>query len=361
MYGYSEDGMKKKVTIQDIADALGISRNTVSKAINNSDGIADATREMILQKAAEMGYKQFSYIKLVNAPQPAPSFPSSADGGPTEIALFSTIFLPNSHFASLMLDKLQRDLSMLGYTLNNHRVTPEDRETMALPITFRRERTAAIICMEMFDHRYDEMVCGLGLPTLFVDGPPKLGGRSLAADQLYMENTGEGTRLVSDMLRQGVRRIGFIGDYGHCQSFYERYTAFRCAMLMAGVPVEERFIIRQSSRPVIEAKFMQLTELPELFICANDFVAMDTLQVLEKMGLSVPSDVMLSGFDDAAESRRSTPRLTTIHIHTQIMAFCAVQLLMTRIKEPSLDYRTVYTETELIYRESTGTRKEGAV
>ena len=52
--------MKKKVTIQDIADALGISRNTVSKAINNSEGLADATRDKILQKAVEMGYKQCS-------------------------------------------------------------------------------------------------------------------------------------------------------------------------------------------------------------------------------------------------------------------------------------------------------------
>ena len=53
----------KKVTIQDIADALGVSRNTVSKAINNSDGLAEATREKILEKVVEMGYKQFSYAK----------------------------------------------------------------------------------------------------------------------------------------------------------------------------------------------------------------------------------------------------------------------------------------------------------
>ena len=51
--------MGKKTTIQDIADALGISRNTVSKAINNSDGIADATREKMVQKANEMDYKQY--------------------------------------------------------------------------------------------------------------------------------------------------------------------------------------------------------------------------------------------------------------------------------------------------------------
>ena len=62
--------MGKKTTIQDIADALGISRNTVSKAINNSDGIADATREKIVQKAIEMDYKQFSYVSgLLSAGQ----------------------------------------------------------------------------------------------------------------------------------------------------------------------------------------------------------------------------------------------------------------------------------------------------
>ena len=56
----------KRVTIQDIADALGVSRNTVSKAINNSDGLAEATREKILQKAVEMGYKQFSYVAALS-------------------------------------------------------------------------------------------------------------------------------------------------------------------------------------------------------------------------------------------------------------------------------------------------------
>ena len=178
--------MKKRVTIQDIADALGISRNTVSKAINNSDGIADSTREMILQKAAEMGYKQFSYIQaasLMRFAAPTPPEPGSA---PTEIALFTTQFLTNSHFASLMLDKLQQDLSRLGYTMNTHRITLDNRDSLSLPTTFSKERTAAIVCVEMFDRAYDEMVCGIGLPMLFIDGPAKLGGFSLPADQLYL-------------------------------------------------------------------------------------------------------------------------------------------------------------------------------
>ena len=346
--------MKKKVTIQDIADALGISRNTVSKAINNSEGLADATRETILQKAAEMGYKQFSYVNtLSNLAQPSRTVAAQGNSFTGEIALFTTTFLTQSHFATLMLDKFQRELSNLGYTLNTHRVDQACLRNHTLPRTFIKERASAIVCIEMFNREYDEMVCGLGLPVLFVDGPNKRSGYSLPADQLYMDNSTGITRLVNEMLQQGKRKIGFIGDYEHCQSFFERYTAFRCAMLLADAPVDEAYCIRNMSHEELQEHLAALPELPDLFICANDFVALDVIQALHKLGKSVPEDVLISGFDDAPESRVITPALTTIHIHTQIMAFTAAHLLMSRIEEPSLYYRVVHTETDLIYRDST--------
>lgn len=77
--------MHNKVTVQDIADALGISRNTVSKAINNSGGLADATRDKILQKAVEMGYKQFSYVRAAAFSQPAAD--ESADASAFQVKL----------------------------------------------------------------------------------------------------------------------------------------------------------------------------------------------------------------------------------------------------------------------------------
>ena len=101
------------------------------------------------------------------------------------------------------------------------------------------------------------------------------------------------------------------------------------------------------------ASLSALSELPDLFICANDFIAVDAIQILRKLDKSVPEDILIAGFDDAPESRIVTPALTTVHIHTQIMAYTAAHLLITRIKEPSLDYRIVHTETELIYRDST--------
>ena len=338
----------KRVTIQDIADELGISRNTVSKAINNADGLAPATRERIIEKAIEMGYKQFSYIKETSSTLPVQ--PSQHRG---EIALLTGNTIAPAHFATLMLDKLKRELSQCGYTLNAHRVERENLLCRTLPMTFDPGQASAIICIEMFDRAYDDMVCSLGLPVLFVDGPNKRDGIDLPADQLYMDNTTAITRFVNDMLVRGKRKIGFIGDYEHCQSFFERYTAFRYAMLMANAPVEERYCIKNNDREKLEDVLLALTELPDVFICANDFVAEDAIYALRKLGRSVPEDVLFCGFDDSPNSRIMTPALTTVHIHTQVMAVAAVQLLLSRIEEPNLDFRTVHTETELIYRDST--------
>lgn len=354
--------MTKKTTIQDIADALGVSRNTVSKAINNSEGLAEATRERILRKAVEMGYKQFAYVQALyqsaSGPEQAseafPASPAPEAAEPCrEIALLTTFYFSASHFASLMLDRLRQELLRLGYRLNTYHVNAEELREGRLPFAFQPEQVSAIVCIEMFDWDYDNMLCGLGLPILFVDGPPRIGGRSLPADQLYMDNSTELSRLLSELLQSGVRRIGFLGDYLHCQSFFERYMTFRMAMALEGVPVEERYTLRTNGIPELARGLEALEELPELFVCANDFVAYDALQILRRLGKRVPEDLMLCGFDDAPESRMVVPALTTVHIHTQAMAFSAAQLLLTRIREPSLDFRKVYTDTDLVLREST--------
>ena len=349
--------MTKKVTIQDIANELGVSRNTVSKAINNGAGLADATREKILQKAVEMGYKQFSYFHTVSAFSAAPDASHSANGG-KEIALLTAKFLSHSHFASAMLDSFQQEISELGYTMNTHRVREEHLKNRILPATFSGKRAAAIVCIEVFDRPYAEMVCGLGLPTLFVDGPAAFGETSLPTDQLYMDNTTEVARFVMEMISQGKKRIGFIGNRRHCQSFFERYAAFRCAMLMAGLPVDERHCVYSNEKEEIIKGVQAMKELPDVFLCANDFLAMDAIHALRSIGKSVPEDVRLCGFDNSPEAGLLSPPLTTIHIHTQIMAFSAVHLLLSRIKEPNLDYRTIRTQTDLIWRESTGEKRE---
>ena len=171
--------------------------------------------------------------------------------------------------------------------------------------------------------------------------------------------------MVKEMSERGKKRIGFIGKYLHCQSFFERYMGYRNAMYLLRLPLSEEYCItgckegtRLSStadyREYLEDSFRKLSSMPDVFICANDFVALDALAALKKLGLSVPEDIWLCGFDDSPESKVVTPSLTTVHIHSQIMGFSATHLLLSRIKEPSLNFRTLHTETSLIYRESTG-------
>lgn len=352
--------MAERVTIQDIADALGVSRNTVSKAINNTGVLADATRERVLQKAVEMGYKQFSYVNIVSGNRrEAPQTPAG------EIALFFRGFIGNSHFAATMLDKFQQELSQLGYSFTMHRISEEMTDALELPSSYHKERTCGILCVEMFDRAYDEMLCSLGTPILFADTPVVGLGEPLRADCLYMENRAGILSLVREMVRRGKTRIGFIGEYLHCQSFFERYMAYRSAMYLAGLSCREEWCLigndAVTRRPegvdyqeYLTGCFQGMDALPEVFLCANDAVALDAMQVFKKLGITVPGDVWLCGFDDSPEAGVVTPTLTTVHIHSQIMGFSAVHLLVSRIKEPSLNFRTMHTETKVIYRESTG-------
>ena len=313
--------MANRVTIQDIADELGLSRNTVSKAINNTGVLADATRQKVLAKAIEMGYKQFTYMDISSLEPER----HSGEGG--EIALLTASFLDHSHFASSMLDRFQSEISQLGYSMSIHNVCAADLQERKLP-----------------------------------DAPVMTDGEQLNADILLMDNTAGILSFIKEMKRRNRLRIGFIGDVMHCTSFFERYMAFRNGMFYNQLPIDEAFCLTDNSdrlgfghnRDYILDRLNKMKTLPDVFICANDFVAVDLLQVLESVHVSVPERIQVLGFDDSPESRIVTPKLSTIHIHSQVVGFSAVQLLVSRIREPELDYRRVYVETNLILRASTG-------
>lgn len=348
--------MATKVTLQDIADALGVSRNTVSKAINNTGVLAESTRQKVLEKAIEMGYKQFSYANSVSDIR-NPSISKAKASG--EIALFTGNFLNNSHFASTMLDKFQHEISLLGYSLTMHRVDSGNIESLSLPISFRDDNTKAIVCIEMFNHPYCEMLCNLGIPVLMIDAPVASYWKPLNADILLMDNFSSIYTVINDMSKKGITKVGFVGQVTHCRSFYERFIAFREAMYINNLTFNEKYCLSEvhphdtEYREYLFKALDEMDEIPELFICANDFVALDLLYGLRKKGLDCPKDVKLFGFDDSPESKIVTPSLSTSHIHSQIIGYSAANLVISRIEQPNLNYRITYTETDLLYRDST--------
>ena len=142
--------MATKVTIQDIASELQLSRNTVSKAINNTGVLADATREKILRKAAEMGYKQFAYLPLFQEDAAKTAGPFILPSDKREIAMLTTRFLNNSHFSSMMLDRFQSEIDHLHSCMTIHRISPIELKEKKLPSSLNIQRTAGIICIEAY-------------------------------------------------------------------------------------------------------------------------------------------------------------------------------------------------------------------
>lgn len=350
--------MGRNVTLQDIADALGISRNTVSRALNNTGNVSDATRNKICQTALSMGYKQFTLTDAAQPTIPAigtdPAFASTK----TEIALFTHSFPGNSHSGTKLLEAFQHKIDSFGYRLSINIIRDYELEHLCYPANFTTDNVAGIICIELFAPKYSEFLCQQNIPILFVDTP--LSHKSnLHSDILYMENLTSVYHMLEALIKSGDSNIAFVGDRFHCQSFYERWQAYVSVLTDNCIPVDlNNCILEDDSNPYSDAtwlseKLSELKQLPDAFFCANDYLAMSTMKALRLLGKKVPEDIRICGFDNAPEATLLEPSLTTVKIHSSSMGYTAAEMLLSRIANPNLPYRKTYIETDIIYREST--------
>lgn len=343
--------MEKKITIQDIADALGLSRNTVSKALNNTGVLAEDTRQKILEKAAEMGYRRLIYI-----PEPAPS----KKGEIKELALITQNMPYGSHFGTYALNTFQERMSKNNYRLSMFPIRDTEIESLSLPIGFNTKNTAGIICLELFNPEYIEMLSTLNIPLLFLDTAADTDMTKIRADFLFMENHLSMFNLTNTLIQNGCRRFAFAGNPKHCRSFSERYQGFMHALSVNKIePCTSRFTGQTvfTDCRILEETIRQTLQLPEVFVCANDFVAIDLIRTLKKCGFSVPADVRVTGFDNSTESRIIEPHLTTVDIPSSQIGYIAADMLQSRINDPDIPFRITHVRTTLKFRSSTGDLK----
>lgn len=337
--------------MQDIADSLGLSRNTVSKAINNTGILAEKTRKKILQRAAEMGYHRCVYPSAFHSA--IASMPSPADPG--ELALISQNVPYGSHFGTYALNTFQERISQNNYRLAIFPVRAEEIAARQLPLGFNKDKTDGIICMEMFQPEYIDMLLSLDIPLLLVDTAYDTNFSILHTDILMMENRESMYRLTEQLIRSGFRSLAFAGDRHHCRSFRERYEGFMQAISDNHMSPHTGKLADTnvfSSDILINDALEKLDRLPNVFVCANDFTAIALIRVLRRRGVRIPNDVCITGFDNAAESRIIEPQLTTVDIPSSQMGYIAADLLLSRIREPQLPHRLTYVRTSVIERDS---------
>ncbi|RCW49510.1 LacI family DNA-binding transcriptional regulator [Paenibacillus prosopidis] len=344
---------KEKVTIQDIADSLGISRNTASKALNRSKSIPEETRNKVISRAIELKYKQFAYMETDTVTPKKPG----------NIALLTSSLPNNSHFGSLLLSGLEKRISAEGYNLSIHIIREAEINALSLPSNFEISKVDGIICIEMFDKSYSELINDLDIPTIFIDCAADIFYPVLKADVLLMENEHSTYFMTKKLIDNGYTHIGFVGDYNHCKSFNERWVGFNRALSVSNLKLDlDHCIVDEDRYFILESEWMdkqldRMSTLPSAFICANDFVAIRVMKSLKNKNIHIPNDIVVCGFDDSPESRIVEPQLTTIHIFNNEMGITAAEMLLSRLKNPSKAFQITHVKTEPKFRASTGTLK----
>ncbi|HIQ75958.1 MAG TPA: LacI family DNA-binding transcriptional regulator [Candidatus Faecousia excrementipullorum] len=337
----------KRVTMTDVAKACGLSRNTVSKIFNNRGTVPDSTTQMVLQKARELGYH---VVVEQHTPLSAPNL---------NIALLTRHMPTDYHFGTLFIPALADQLSRVGYTLSMCEITPEELAAQKLPSHIALKQLSGILAIELFDKAYYEMLCGLGIPVLFVDAFYGANTTSLHCDMVSMENLSSTYEITAQTIAAGARQLGFVGDATHCNSFQERWLGFCSALTDNNLPVNKAFCILEpdssaySDDQWLISKIRKMPILPDAFICANDYLALQMMTALKRHGIAIPQDVMIAGFDGTPQSAIVEPPLTTAQIPNADIAKLAAETLLNRIENPDRPFQRIYVHTTPQYRAST--------
>lgn len=308
--------MEAKVTMADIGKALGVSTVTVSRALAGKDGVGEAMRESILQKAAELGYQS----KLSQPVQP---------GGETVGILISVRFIGWGH--SFYWDMYERVLELLSEHDRFGILEPvklADESAGNLPRLVRANRVQALLLIGQFEPAYQQALCTTGLPMVQLDA--YFAGTVL--DTVISDNYYGMYAMTDHLLQRGHRRIGYVGSVGTTSSITDRYFGYCRALREWGIPLREDWVL--PDRKEGEKVLISLPEeMPTAFVCSSDWVASRLIERLRESGLRVPEDVSIVGFDGFSMVPIS-PALTTYAVDMARMARAALELLQERIAHP---------------------------
>lgn len=339
--------MSTKVTIQDIADALGLSRTTVSKVINHSPAVSDATRALVLDKAKELNYR----VLPQSTPAPTPTEPEQ-----NYFALVMHAIPGGIHMGTAVIPGLDQQLRQAGYSLITCAITAEEYRDLTLPPILRSPSIKAIVCMELFHPEYSCLLASLGKPIAFIDACVGFAELGLNANLLLMDSRNTCRQMLTSLIRNhNLTSIGFVGDANHCISFRERYEAFLMVGKECGVDTSYRLLdndLYYAEAEWLAKRLPEMGPLPQLIFCANDFLASQTMYVLESMGKRVPEDVMICGFDGIYSVPPTLSRLTTISTPANQLGALAATTLLHKLAFPSEINSSTYLHTKIIYRES---------
>ena len=337
--------MIKQITTADIAGRLGISRGTVSKALNDRAHIDERTKRLVQKTASEMGYRKQRLL------------PGIGEGAASKniLSLLLRESMLGDRYWAFFIQGFEREATGRGYQFTMSIVTPREEEALRLPQSLSGDPPAGIVTIGPLGEAYYTALAGFRIPAVFVDTAPDVSDARIAGDTLLICNRECVREMTAHLIEGGHRRLGFIGDPRVCRSFQERYQGFCDALAEAGLPLARSLVYGVSNETVERTRrwLESLSEPPTAFVCVNDLHALVARTALKELGLSVPQDVALCGFDDDPSISFLAPGLTTIDSRVQYVGKRAAQELFWRMENPDAPREVLKIASSVVYREST--------
>lgn len=330
----SEDPAKsalgRRVTLKEVAKAAGVSLASASYAINGAGSVGEATREHVVKVAAELGYRPNQSAKAMKT-------------GKTGAIGLILPDLTNPFFPSLAQVVIQAARAH-GYS-----VFLTDTEGSAAA----EERAVNL----MIDHGVDGVVwfpiADDGPVGKLIEGVPAVVlDRNLAGYDVIQADYAEGGRLAAEhLLDAGHVRIGVISGPFAASSARQRADAAIARVRERG---ELAWHVHNAYSVDLEPEVARALEqrAATAVIAGADLIAIGAMRHIRSMGLSVPDDVSVVGFDDIPWAQLHTPPLTTIDMPVEDMAAAAVETLIRRMGARGEPRRRVVFNVELIARDS---------
>ena len=327
---------RKDVTMGDIADALGISKNAVSLALAGKDGISDSLRRDILKKAEEMNYTR------------------AEKSARNLVALIPRRIAPgvgSGFFYQGLCFQMESYARSKGDLLIICSVSEEEEDACVPHPILRQLPCAGVLTIGNFSRDYCRMISETGLRYVMVDQYYD----SVLVDSVNTANTSAGYLLTEHLIQMGHRDIQFFGSPRKTSSLDDRWNGYKRAMRDYGLPVQQNRFLEATDRDsrreydLIRDALEALPDLPTAFVCGHDMSAKTIVELLAGRGLSFPRDFSIVGFDNVQDPSIAPMNLTSYRTPQEKIAHSAVDILMDERPVHPLKLQVF---GEIVYRDS---------
>lgn len=332
--------MKQNVNMREIGRELGVSAVTVSKALAGRSGVSEAVRDRIVRKARDMGYR-YDLVSKGNKE-------SLGDVG----ILVPDHFLGpgNSFYASLCKKLVQQLAERNSYGVLG--ILSEDEELGCIyPVILGGGRVNGLVILGQVSRDYISMLesVGTSVPYVCLD----FYDERSSADAVVSDGLYGSYRVTSHLIHLGHTRIGFVGSIKATSSIMDRYLGYYKSMLQHDLPIDPSWLVPDRDVHGVYTDYRLPDPLPTAFVCNCDQAALLFIHRLQSLGIRVPEDVSVVGFDDYVDSAAARPALTTFAVDQDALAREAAEMVLEKMAGSTERKGRVVIGGHMVYREST--------